>query len=500
MPIPLISVDFSFQRSTRARLAVGLLGGCAVCGMTGCRSVQASMLPMSARLGVESLSTHDAELIVDDAGGGHRDARWPSRWGNNPDKRGVILELDRPWSEFRSAHLGRHHTMRSSEIEYADASALARAVGMKEGFKFKPEGPGSFLFVPRVEKDQPGEPELEPEMAFKFVSARQEFSQPRVMTGTIVLDNGDEFEGKMTVVRESNDGVRDDQDFVRLERTWFTFHPPQNPDELLGTIVILPGMFGTPEPVINSAEVSFQSYGWAVVRMMSHPSGFTAHKRVVIEKEREAEIAAEIALEYDQRTAECAYASDAALEYVFDAHPELGELPVVLLGMSGGAMVLPTVYAYSPDRYDAAVLVAGGGNSMLISAMSSYKEMIDAVRLDYDASTTRIDGKPTREILLGLSEAYLKVAKLDPIITAKEMHNIPVLMLHAKNDKAVPAKRGVDLYNALGRPERWQYPVGHELIFAALPAQFGRINRWLKDELDLQTAAPDPVSSPAESP
>ncbi len=397
------------------------------------------------------------------------ESRWPTRWGDKPETRGVILELDRPWTEFRSARLGRHHNMRTTEIEYADAADLARAVGIDAGFKFRPEAPGSFVFVPRVEKDQPGEPKREPEMAFKFVSAQ------KVEGGT-------------------------DQDMVRIERTWFTFSSPRDPEALIGTLVILPGMFGTPGPVVDGAEVSFQNKGWAVLRMMSQPSGFTAHKRVAVEEGRTGEIAAEVARVYDQRTAECAYAVDAALDYVLESSPELHQHPVVLLGMSGGAMVLPTVYAYSPDRYDAGVLVAGGANSMLITAMSSYKEMIDAVRFDFDPSTDRIDGKATRDILLGLSEAYLKTAKLDPIMTATEMRDIPVLMLHAKNDKAVPAKRGVDLYDALGRPERWQYPVGHELIFAALPTQFGRIDRWIRAELKIESADADPVSAGGEAP
>ena len=396
-------------------------------------------------------------------------SRWPMRWGSDPSNRGVIIPLDRPWSEFQSAHLGRHHTMRSSDIEYSDASELAGAVGIESGFKFRAEAPGSFVFVPRVEQGGQSSSKPEPDLAFKFVSAQQ------------IEDNPE-------------------QDMVRIQRTWFTYFEPADPNALVGTIVILPGMFGTPVPVVDAAQANFQLDGWAVLRMMAHPSGFTAHKRVAIEEARLGEIAAEIAIEYDQRTAECAYAVDAALDHVFGLHAELEDHPVVLLGMSGGAMVLPAVYAHAPDRFDASVLVAGGANSMLITAMSNYKEMIDAVRLDYDPSTDRIDGKPTRSVLMTLSEAYLEQTRLDAIVTAHEMREIPVLMLHAKNDKAVPAKRGVDLYNALGHPERWQYPVGHELIFAALPAQYGRIDRWIKRELGIKSTSPSPESVGEDSP
>ncbi len=441
---------------TRHPLIAFALIGCLGIGLGSCRSTQASMRTAPV--------TADGSSVVSDGSAVEEEvSRWPERWGNDPDRRGVIIDLDRPWGAFRSVRLSRYSTMRSSEIEYNDAEILAGALGMESGFKFRAEGPGSFLFVPSLEPDEKVNPKLEPDMAFKFVTARR-------------------F------------GAKNEEDFVRLDRTWFTLSMPDDADDLLGTVVILPGMFGTPEPVVDGIALSLESKGWAVLRMMAHPSGFTAYKQVPVDLEVAETVGGIVAREYDQRAADCAYATKAALDHVLAAKPELADHPVALMGMSGGAMVLPTVYAYSPDSYDAGVLIAGGANSLLITAMSNYRAMIDAVRFDFDPRTEKLDEDGTREQLRALSKAYLAESKLDALYTAKEMHDIPVLMLHASRDKAVPAKRGDDLYKALGQPERWKYPVGHELIFAALPTQIGKINTWLLKALDLtEPAKPAPT-------
>jgi hypothetical protein len=239
------STDSRACQPINVRTAVVLLVCCLATGLIGCRTVRASMLDVSDH-------SSDEPLVSTVAGADHSsiekmtDSRWPMRWGDDPARRGVIIELDRPWAQFRSAHLGRHSNMRISEIEYADAEVLGGALGMETGFKFKAEGPGAFLFVPRVEPADKPNTKPEPDMAFKFVSAR--------------LVKGDS-----------------DEDSVRLERTWFTYRQPRDPESMIGTAVILPGIFGTPIPVIDGLETYLRAKGWATLRMMSHPSGFTGH-------------------------------------------------------------------------------------------------------------------------------------------------------------------------------------------------------------------------------
>ncbi|MEX0876632.1 MAG: hypothetical protein WD114_04150, partial [Phycisphaerales bacterium] len=118
------------------------------------------------------------------------------------------------------------------------------------------EGPGSFIFTPDTRADSPRRDP--PDLAFKFVSA--------------------------SAVDTRDSTVREEQDHVALQRTWFTFRDPKpatggdgDEAEVLGTIVLLPGMFGTPEPIVDAAERYWHSRGYAVLRMLAHPSRFTQH-------------------------------------------------------------------------------------------------------------------------------------------------------------------------------------------------------------------------------
>lgn len=378
---------------------------------------------------------------------------WPARWGSDPKNRGVIIDLD-PMSKLRAVHYARHHQGRSTPGDYQDAATLAAALGVDRGFKFKVEGPGSFVFVEPFSNDQPRDDP--PDLAFKYVSARQ---------------------------TTPDDASPDAQlDHIELERTWFTFRNPRPDKQTLGTIVLLPGMFGTPEPIVDAAERYWHNKGYAVLRMLAHPSRFTQHLLLTYFEGRTDAIAQRVADTADQRIAETAYAVAAALDHSFAQHRSLAEHPVVLLGMSGGAMALPSVYAHDPDRYDAAVLIAGGANFLRIMVESNYRDWIDAILVDFDPLSDGL-GKPPPGVIDALAQRYLELANLDAYHTAPQMQGTPVLILHATNDRAVPASTGDLLYERLGRPERWTYPMGHELIFAALPTQIPKIDTWLSEQL-----------------
>jgi alpha-beta hydrolase superfamily lysophospholipase len=383
---------------------------------------------------------------------------WPTRWGDDPSNRGVIIELD-PLANYRPIHYSRYHQGRSTPTEYEDAAQLAAALGIERGFKFKPEGPGAFVFVEDTLADEPVKDP--PTMRFKYVSAQR-------MEAAKADAAPDDIDAR--------------EDHVTLERTWFTFRDPKPGKDTLGTIVLLPGMFGTPEPIVNAAERYWTTKGYAVLRMSSHPSRYTQHMTLPYFDGRTESIARQAAQSADQRVAECAYATHAALDHVFAQRASLEDHPVVLVGMSGGAMALPSVYAQNPERYDAAVLIAGGANFLRIMIESNYSDWIDAILIDFDPMEDDL-GSPPPGVLDTLSERYLQLAQLDAYHTAPALANIPVLLLHATNDKAVPAETGDLLYERLGKPERWTYPMGHELIFAALPTQIPRIDSWLSDKL-----------------
>lgn len=371
---------------------------------------------------------------------------------------GVIIELDHPVSELAPAHLSRFHRLRVGETEYSDASGLAKGMGVDRPYKFQAEGPGCYLFVhqqPIANEEPKKNKDGEPELFFKFISAQ--------MTG--VIQNGQEYEEQ-----------------IELERTWFTYRSPRGEKESVGTIVLMPGMFGTPEPVIDGVERYLRSKGWSVLRMLSHPSRFTQRSQYGLEEGDEAQVAKQIAEMFDTRTAEAAYASSSALRFVHERFPENAQKPAVLLGMSGGAMILPSVYSFDPSLYSAGVMVAGGGNFLEINTRSNYAKWIDALDIDADLEEPEIQ-KPGKKQIKELVDLYLAKSKLDSLHTAESMLGVPMLMLHGSSDKAVPASTGDALYEALGKPERWVYPVGHELIFAALPMQTPKIERWIRGQV-----------------
>jgi len=387
---------------------------------------------------------------------------WPSRWGTGSMapgvQTGVIIELDHPVSELAPAHLSRFHRLRVGETEYSDASGLAKGMGVDRPYKFQAEGPGCYLFVhqqPIANEEPKKNKDGEPELFFKFISAQ--------MTG--VIQNGQEYEEQ-----------------IELERTWFTYRSPRGEKESVGTIVLMPGMFGTPEPVIDGVERYLRSKGWSVLRMLSHPSRFTQRSQYGLEEGDEAQVAKQIAEMFDTRTAEAAYASSSALRFVHERFPENAQKPAVLLGMSGGAMILPSVYSFDPSLYSAGVMVAGGGNFLEINTRSNYAKWIDALDIDADLEEPEIQ-KPGKKQIKELVDLYLAKSKLDSLHTAESMLGVPMLMLHGSSDKAVPASTGDALYEALGKPERWVYPVGHELIFAALPMQTPKIERWIRGQV-----------------
>lgn len=405
------------------------------------------------------LASAPADSSVEPVGEG---PPWPDRWGQESGKRGAIVPLDGPFALWHGVWLGEHHYLRAADTEYADAAALGEALDVPTGFKFRTEGPGSYIFVRDPRYEEPDPPPLpkttdaDPAVLFKYIS------------------------GEVRRQWEDTPGID-------LQRTWFALYDPlgRPADESRGTLVVLPGMFGTPEPMIESAISTWRKRGWSVLRMLSHPSRFTERLEVVVASTGPEGAAEALADQLDDRAAECAYATEAAVRYARDQRPELAGKPTVLIGMSGGAIALPTVHAWNPDLYDGAVIIAGGVNFLRINLESNYADFIDAIHVSWMTPTNEIQkSAPTRDQVDKLCNAYLVDAPLDGWFLADKLVGKPVLMIHGSADRAVPAHLGEELWKRAGEPERWTLPVGHELVFLALPAQARNISKWLAEHVE----------------
>lgn len=190
-----------------------------------------------------------------------------------------------------------------------------------------------------------------------------------------------------------------------------------------------------------------------------------------MDPEVEIGIAAAMAeLQVRQYLAEWSYAVEAALECLREKRPDIPQRPLALAGFSMGAIALPAVASRIPDHVDAAVLVAGGANILEMARRSSLGV----------ALRTRVNGRElSREELRRVETVYARIARLDPLNAAAALRGVPVLMLHAQFDAIVPSECGDVLYERLGRPERWTYPVGHLGLYWLLDWHAPSIAKWL---------------------
>lgn len=391
-----------------------------------------------------------------DAGKEAQSLRWPARLGERSRddgiERGVIIQSPRAFKQARG--LARQSAMIATLPPlHQFAGNLDKA---NKSISLDPSGQGLLVLEPLAE----GEPESRAyatgaSMWFSFVSGRE----------------------------AHRDGA--DPAWV-VDQTWFGWYEPTKGPPV-ATVAFFPGMLGTPEPVVEGLIARLRDEGFAVLRCLTHPARYCAKGEVEIDflaPEAGLRLAA---AELDQRVAEYAYAVQAAWRHVEAAHPEVRSLPRAAVGFSGGAIALPTIVALEPDRYSAAVLVAGGVNGLAIAERSNYADMLDAYRVKWMDGRVGGEGLPTRAQRADACARYPEFSSLDGVHTARALHGKEVLVLHATKDEAVPSDLGEAFWIALGRPERWTYPLSHEGIFAVLMLQHGRTAGWLKGALSVST-------------
>lgn len=273
------------------------------------------------------------------------------------------------------------------------------------------------------------------------------------------------------------------EEALQLQRTWFALYEPKGkgkaaPSAAKGMVVLLPGMFGTPEPVIDSLVGMLRARGWHVLRMLTHPSRFTEKASYAIVPDGDiAAVAGEIAAEFTDRAGECAFAVEAVCARIGADRPGVPVDRRVGLGMSGGGMILSTVIAGELDAYKAAVFVGAGCDFAKVALESNYTDWIDSVRIAWQ-------GEPERADREAFTRAYRDLARLDSYATAPLLEGLPMLMLHGESDQAVPAAAGDLLWERLGRPERWAAPLGHEALFLVyLPTRAAAMLDWLDENV-----------------
>lgn len=446
-----------------AILGVGMFAALA-CGQSGPTRSRGEP-PSEASFVFRDFRTPDAGSPFEDFA-----AAWPERWPFGPDdaRRGVVREIEGTIGKPDGAWGAGARTISSAREEL---NALAEAAGYSEETSVVLESVGAWVVSAKrgAEGGNRARP-YDASMTLEFISG-QELRDPRPDAG--------------------NGGGEDAAASVAIQTTWFSVYDPQDalgkPLEPVGVVVVMPGLFGTPEGVFSMLHRKLRQRGWVVVSMVAQPSRFTEKITLTLDPgvPDQAVRPAEVLCD---RAAECAYAVKAAMAYLDIRRPAMVTLPRAIIGGSAGAMTLPTVVALDPGRYRGAVLIGGGCHFWLMQLTSNYADWIDAV----DVKWTR---EPTDEELRAFEDAYLKFAKLDSFHTAHALHGMPMLVEQGSADLAVPSPLGDVLWERLEKPRRDLFVVGHELLFMQLPGQFPRILDWLDAEV-LRRGEPEPGNVP----
>lgn len=259
---------------------------------------------------------------------------------------------------------------------------------------------------------------------------------------------------------------------VNLRGTWMRLdEPADRPAKGLVVHLTSYGGYRFEKPVLEE----LVSRGWAVLWVDSSTVKPDTTK-VNVDSENLEGAATRLARNISDRVAEIAYAVEGGLEYLAKERPDIPQTPLVLMGYSAGALAAPTVAALLPDRFEAAVLVGGGADLLDISQRSALTD--GGLKLNW------INGTPSEADRRRLGELYLQNCPLDPYWTAQSLRGKPVLLLHAVLDRIVPASNGDLLYQQLGRPERVNFLLGHELLFFRLSAHSRMMADWVEDAVD----------------
>jgi hypothetical protein len=228
-----------------------------------------------------------------------------------------------------------------------------------------------------------------------------------------------------------------------------------------------------------------QNHGWNVLVGLPSDSFYRSRLPAFATKKEDPESAARfLAGQMDLHYAEQAYATRCALEYLSQTRPDWLSKKRILIGTSAGSFATPAVALQTPG-WDAIVFVSAGTNLLdayerdAADVFQGAMDWIEWVRSHSPKSVSRIPSE--REYRQFFQDAS-RLTTLHSGRIASHLSDERLLFIHGTLDRIIPADHFVELYQALGYPERWTYPLGHHLVALQLLADVPKLDDWLMTE------------------
>ena len=211
--------------------------------------------------------------------------------------------------------------------------------------------------------------------------------------------------------------------------------------------------------------------GWAIVYLYTVLNAPDYKTNIALDKKPFVDTIIDL---FDKKYCQVISATKAIRSHIEQQLPQLTSLPLILVGISAGALNTPAVYHEIKNNVDAVVLIAGGANMFDIvqkGAFTKWKFTHDFV-IPF-----------TEDELHEIERNYLNTPSRDPYYLAPELPR-NTLLVHAKWDEVVPAENGDLLWQRAGKPERWIYPSGHLGLFATFGWHANDIVEWINDKIN----------------
>ena len=261
-----------------------------------------------------------------------------------------------------------------------------------------------------------------------------------------------------------------------------TLHPHESA-QAHGTI-----FYHTSIMMLSAIEGQFlkkmQRKGWNVVAILPTDSFYRLRLPVFqSQKEDPAAAARFLAEEMDRHYLAQAQALAKIRNYLEKERPGWLQNRQVLMGTSAGSFAIPACAALLPrNTFDRFVLLSPGANLLSTFASGAAKVLpntlnfLNELRRDPPIAIRRF---PTNIEYNRWYQEAVRLTKYHPSALASHLPPARTLFLNGTVDRVLPKEEIETIHTALGKPERWTYPLGHHLIAVNLLSQTKQIHRFL---------------------